>query len=292
MKTTELYLEQVLIGALVCGIALLPWMPEVWRWLARPDLGAGALALAGSVVVAAAFWLGILFDRLADTLSERLDQHGRLQFALKRNAGRQFPWPGNGDKLDKDLFPEDELKIASLRDAGPVVEWMDYHRARIRLVRALAVYGPGLALALSVGARRFDGVDGLRDAGALCIGAIAIGYVAWVLLARLGTKPPRTNKEKFLTYAREWGAAGAPGAPIQDVGDTGIKVWKKEWRQLTAPTLMLLAALTVGATSGQRLAEVGAVAATALTVLCAWAWWRITQTYRSYLFDLGRFRRP
>ena len=30
MKTTELYLEQVLIGFLIIAIGVLPWLPEMW----------------------------------------------------------------------------------------------------------------------------------------------------------------------------------------------------------------------------------------------------------------------
>ena len=45
MKTTELFVEQVLIGALVLAIGLLPWWPEL-RPLLTPL--SGVIGLAGS----------------------------------------------------------------------------------------------------------------------------------------------------------------------------------------------------------------------------------------------------
>ncbi len=49
MSTTELHVEQVLIGAPVLAAALLPWLPELSKWAAGHaqaiDLAAGAIAI-------------------------------------------------------------------------------------------------------------------------------------------------------------------------------------------------------------------------------------------------------
>jgi len=85
MKTTELYVEQVLIGLLVIAIGVLPWAPELRGKLASMTIG------EGSVLLGLAFWLGIPFDQFADTLSERLERHNRLQFALRKVIGKELP---------------------------------------------------------------------------------------------------------------------------------------------------------------------------------------------------------
>lgn len=69
MKTTEIFVEQVLIGLLVLAIGGLPY----WKWCevckAWDDLGKGVL------LIAVAYLLGIIFDRYADTLLSRVEQY-------------------------------------------------------------------------------------------------------------------------------------------------------------------------------------------------------------------------
>ena len=96
MKTSELLVEPVLIGFAV--LATIAWMasPDLESWLLEADIG--KLAAAAT----AAYFAGIVFDRLADTIVSRLDHHHRLQFALRERK-----------KLDKgspDPFPEDRLQ--------------------------------------------------------------------------------------------------------------------------------------------------------------------------------------
>ena len=59
MKTTELYIEQVLIGFLIIVITLLPWWPELICHLRGVSLGPGIVG--GTTAVSLAFWLGIPF---------------------------------------------------------------------------------------------------------------------------------------------------------------------------------------------------------------------------------------
>ena len=74
--------------------------------------------------MALAFLLGIPFDRLADTLSERLERHHRLQFALNIWDGHKFPAtkpaPEN-NQLEQDIFAEDEFRLQGLREKDAVV---------------------------------------------------------------------------------------------------------------------------------------------------------------------------
>lgn len=64
MKTAELQVEEVLIGALVLGTGLLPWLPELAQWVEAH--GNGINLLAGTVVLGAAYLLGIGPERSGD----------------------------------------------------------------------------------------------------------------------------------------------------------------------------------------------------------------------------------
>jgi hypothetical protein len=82
MKTAELQVEHVLIGAVVLATGLVPWLPELSRWVEHHD---NALNL-----------VGIMFDRLADTLTEPLERHQRLRFGLRQRFIIAMPsvsWP-------------------------------------------------------------------------------------------------------------------------------------------------------------------------------------------------------
>ena len=90
MKTSQLYIEQVLIGALIILIVSLPWLPEFLK-IDLKDVSTVAGLAGGSLVLGAAFWLGIPFDRFSDTLLDRLNRHNRLRFTLRHARGTAVP---------------------------------------------------------------------------------------------------------------------------------------------------------------------------------------------------------
>ena len=75
MKTTELFVEQVVIGMAALATAGLLASPRMFDWLAEADTSDFAFA------VVAAYLVGMVYDRVADTLMERLEKHARLTFA-------------------------------------------------------------------------------------------------------------------------------------------------------------------------------------------------------------------
>jgi len=136
MKTTEIVVEQVLIGFVVMfivavlvaqGIPDIQWSKDTFQAVA---ISAGLLG--------AAYLIGIIYDRLADTLLKDLDQHARLRIALdhrdlsKQVTGRQ-----------KDPFPEDDIRLM-VQTNSSTADYADYLRTRIRLTRALATLVPAL----------------------------------------------------------------------------------------------------------------------------------------------------
>lgn len=286
MKTTELYIEQVIIGFLVIAIAALPWAPELKFWIGESKI------VESAVLLGMAFLLGIPFDRFADTLSERLDHHHRLQFALDMWERKCFPNKKSApadDQLEEDIFAEDKYRHAGLREKEGVVNWIDYHRSRIRLARALAVYGPALTLSSTLSmARRDYWISPTRISILLC--AVAFAYLLWGIVASLetpffGGKLPRTNKGEFGEYAKKRGRIDEQTQRVKKVSRAAFRVWTEEWRTLVVPLLVLLAALLFGLNYKGKAAWI-AVCGALVTVISAWSWWRISTTYRTYLLSL------
>ncbi len=130
MKTTALFVEQVIIGLLILAVAFVPFYP--WDKTIQTLTGMNQFTQLSFVVVAA-YLLGIIGDRAADTLTEPLEERYKhhpsdlTHLALKYKSG----WVKTG------------LQIASGIDG----DWLVYLRSRTRLARSMAVYLPFLTLA-------------------------------------------------------------------------------------------------------------------------------------------------
>jgi hypothetical protein len=268
MKTTDLYLEQVLIGFLVILIAALPWIPQLWAH--SGDVKTGISIIGGSAALGFAFFIGIPFDRLADTLSERLDIRHRLKFALdyliKPEADRKdFPVG--------DPFPEDMLMILCRRDQS-VTRAHDYLRSRLRLTRALAVYAPAMAFIATLSVARWETVGTKVDpsTAAIWFGIVAAAYLAWALIVSDKSDLPLTKKVVIDFKLR-------PPQAGRDVPT------------LIVPLLLLAASIIVGLAEicDHPLVLAAAVAGTVLSGLSAWSWWRISKTFRKFLSDWWKF---
>jgi hypothetical protein len=330
MKTTELYIEQVLIGFAIVAIAVLLWLPRFWVLIQTSETH-GAIAGA-SILLGIAFWLGIPFDRFADTLVERLDRHSRLRFALKSAEGKQAPTTTELTAVP-DLFPEAQLRIACLRDKKPIVDWHYYLRSRIRLSRALAVYGPALTLAATVGVQCLPAANPvcLLAANPVCwLILIVVAYLAWLLLVQFGEKVgeglghrlgqwldhhggknsdnakatlnkrlektfgrelPRTDKKNFWKYAKDYGWIGPENRIVDPkVGDW--LVWISEPPTWIVPAALLILALVWSFFRAEPSMIATAGGGTMVTIVSAWSWWRTTGTYLSFLHDRNRFVEP
>lgn len=150
MKTTEIFVEQVLIGLLVLATGYLPYCNTG----KIKELFASKSIVEGAGIVAIAYLLGIVFDRFADTLLSRLEQYHRLKFAFNLiKKGKQH--------TGSDPYPEDLLKIKILKGDKEPNEYEHYLRIRIRLSRALAVFTPALTISalLSLLQSKYDDIN-------------------------------------------------------------------------------------------------------------------------------------
>lgn len=302
MKTTELYAEQVLIGVIVILVFALPWLPEI-RALAKNWQTADTFA-AVSIVIGAAFLLGIVADRFADTLTEPLETHQRLRFMWQRlieasgpdqkvpdvDEQRTFLDRLYGDKKN-DPFPEDSLYLRALTRSNPIVDWVHYHRSRIRLTRALLVYVPALTISSIVGMGRASITSACCEACAY-IGLVTIlfyGGIAWSN-ANWRKCAPRTNdKNKAIEYASQ-NFAWSQSARAQDLKFLSIsRVLGRDFLVIGSALLLLVGiggGALVTACIGSAMLLMFGVLGLVVAVMSGWSWWRIGKTFRSFLVNL------
>ena len=320
MKTTELYVEQILIGGLILAIFALPAAPDIVCWLTASAGAKGAnnislgLAVAGSVVgLSIAYLLGLIFDRVIDTLMDPWLCHLRLRFAHEQFA--KIPI------RTEDPFPEADLTLRVFQIGGDVAERFDYLRVRIRLSRAMAALGPGLTVATAVGLRRiFDPSFSIFSNDPLVLGfAIMAAYIVALTLtlflrsagkiaikrwetnqnrtsqppppdekadktaaAWMSISPPRTDRRNaFDLYAKKRGLNGEDAGRLAGVWD------------LTLNPSFALAIAAVGVLVGLSIpwhpvVTLVAVTGAVFTARAGWTWARVLNTHMQFLNKAGR----
>ncbi|MEK6289038.1 MAG: hypothetical protein AABO57_25240 [Acidobacteriota bacterium] len=269
MKTTEVFVEQVLIGVLVMLNLGLIFSPEITSHVKQLD-SPSRTAVIAAAVIATAYLVGIVFDRCADTLLEDMERHCRLQTALQ---GKKAP-------LKWDPFPEDRYRMKILQNAEAST-YANYIRTRIRLSRALAILIPGLSVSFLLNRARVR--DAQWIAAAVSLGVIYGGALVAQLIrgmkieaGSLWYKPPRTNdraavngyleKKKCLKKTVLWWFA------VREPAFWGF-------------TLLTALGLWLASQADRRAFLAVPFVTIALTLLTGWTWWRITKTFLAFLRD-------
>ena len=271
MKTTELFVEQTLTGFLVLTAAAAPFLS--WEDLqSLPDEAKGGVDISSAAgAIGAAYLLGVIFDRFADTLLERVNRWNRLLFAIDLKEENKALAPD-------DPFPEDRLQIEVIHEGDEAWEWMDYLRSRIRLARAMTVFVPALTLSMELGM-------GLRDRPGMVQAVLAIvvaAYVAAFLVSQILERSSRRLPKTYDLHTDEdcQSARAKMKATREPVFWLGVFL-----------LALGLGLIPLGTESGR--AAMTAVLATGavLTAISTWAWWRTTETFMQFLRDFRKWAR-
>jgi hypothetical protein len=268
MKTTELFVEQTLTGFLVLTAAAAPFLS--WESLQElPEKAKGGIDISSAAgAIGIAYLLGVIFDRFADTLLERINRWNRLLFAIDLKEENKALSP-------EDPFPEDRLQIEVIHKGDEAWEWMDYIRSRIRVARAMTVFVPAVTLSLLL-------AFGLRDRPGLVRAVLAVVVAAYIaaflgsqVLERSRRKLPKTYDLRTADDCRRARAL--------------MRAWAEPAFWLGAFLLTLgVALVALGPIPGRpgmaAVLGTGAV----LTAISGWAWWRTTGTFMQFLRDFRR----
>ena len=185
MKTTELFVEQTLTGFLVLTAAAAPFLS--WETLQElPDEAKGGIDISSAAgAIGAAYLLGVIFDRFADTLLERVNRWNRLLFAIELKENNKALSPD-------DPFPEDQLQIEVIHQGDEAWEWMDYLRSRIRIARAMTAFVPALTLSLELAMGLRDRPATIKAVLATVVTAYVVAFLVTQILERSSRRLPKT----------------------------------------------------------------------------------------------------
>lgn len=290
MKTTELFVEQVLIGIAVLFAGCLLAAPELLGHLLDAKFGEVAV-LAG-----AAYLLGMFFDRFADTLLEDTEQHHRLLRGL-RAYYRQ------GGNLTIDPFPENRWRARLWFSTDAATEQATYLRSRIRLTRAVAVLLP--ALGVGVALQVTNGSARTRLIATL----VVVAVYATVFVTKLARATPLTaaglaknpsdafalprTQELVSGDVRGWyeNTIGGYDPSTQCPTRSTFVILLRGDAAVAAGVLLLAIACALIATTGERRAAGLSIAIgmPILTTFAGWTWWRITETFFAFIQEHERF---
>lgn len=279
MKTTELFVEQVLIGLLVISIVGLVVYDYANPFVTLDSLGSFELIVTGGLLIGSAYLIGMVYDRLSDTLLQDFESHCRIHFIVSSMKPEDLT-----ELLDtgKDPFEEGKYRIIILSNPQ-ATNHMEYLRSRIRLTRSLTTLLPALMVS-SLLVLDHEKANPFRLEFAI---AIPIAYFLTLLL-KMREKPkgpPKTYQTLALrAYLNDW---TLPKCSKQRTR-AGLKF---SWRDEVWIGMGLLALTsTLQVLANWSYARVSILfAGLLLTIIVGWSWWRISLTFYSFLRDYERF---
>lgn len=283
MKTTEIVVEQVIIGGLVILIGYILFPQDVEKCLKCFDSTFAHISL-GVLMVGAAYLIGIVYDRFTDTMFQDLERHCRWSYLLSKKG---FDKVLECVKLDKDPYPEHHYRIAVLKSDSAVYK-EDYFRRRLRLTRSFATLIPGVSIAIvlymSTGCIN---EPWYKFKAALIPVAYLLAFLSkntdWEFIR--GEEPPKTNdfntekkKEKIVTYCENHKSKRKRRILLFICCDSACLVLFFIFWSITAVQAAL---------SKQIKFTTIMLAGTILATIVTWTWWRIYHTYFDLLKDFS-----
>lgn len=262
MKTTAMFVEQILIGGLVFVIVALLF-PE-WAANFKPS-GPLSSVLFGTTALGAAYVAGIVCDRFSDTLLEDQEQRDRLKYALLRVERYGV--------REKDLFPVGRFNHQVLSAGEGVTDHVNYLRSRIRIGRALTCLLPAMTISLSVfiNFRYCLDIAHFRTFGISNIVVVYLGV--FLLKIKNPFKPPRTFPSGNESYS----------VHVETIKKYLAHPWTL-WDPLSWGFVVIFVASMIleglrGASYFMLLPAVGLT----LTLICGWSVFRINKTHMALL---------
>jgi len=258
MKTTQLFVEQVIIGFLVFFLGLIFFNhgnPDTAISIGNAGMEKGAIVLAGVYV------LGMIYDRVADTLMSHLEAHNLIQYGLKNRVS------------GKDLFPVDKINLWIMKDSGLLDDHLAYIRHRIRITRAVTTLVPGYGSAACL---KLAQIQNWHPVGSIMLAV----YVLVVVAKASGflSKPIKTYSNK------------AQKVKNSEISDIQAYLKTHETRLLTGDDILkdasmwglgIILILNFYILQTKNEIEYALMLSSLIlmgTILSGWVWWRISKT--------------
>lgn len=279
MKTTEIFVEQVLIGLLVLATGFLPYCNTA----KIQEIFESKSIIEGAGIVAIAYLFGIVFDRFADTLLSRLDQYHRLKYTINLiEKGKQHSSP--------DPYPEDKYQIKILQGSGGTIEKMNYFRSRMRLSRALAIFTPALTLSCLLSLWQYQlHKEKVPLPGYVLyfLGGTALIYVlCFIIIAFVLTKHPKTSEIDIPEVKNVKGFYKCKFIYVDKFPTPSKAEFSWWWEPTTVAGVLLFGMMTfIAVYYHHKHAYVVLLTGLGISAISAWSWWRISETFMKFLMD-------
>ncbi len=275
MNTAQVSIELILAGILALCAFVLPF----WKGQGiNPEL-LQSEALIGFLGLA--YLLGVVFDKLADTMLTPAEHFLRIK------QGAKFLDDHKTFK-GKDPFPQNDLEFSLKKAKDGRLEWMNSLKSRIRTSRELAVLGLPAVMGLTIyeGVTRTCGPNRPACAAWWIYLPVVLNLLLFIAMIWLES---RTSDEDSLGNKNQAKIKTNQLSRDKEARETQLQQTKRQTHIASIPYYLLLAnsVITTGIIAlfnlNNQIIILLAVGGTIISLLALWSCLRITRTYLKFV---------
>ncbi|MCC6568732.1 MAG: hypothetical protein IT315_05795 [Anaerolineales bacterium] len=275
MNTAQVSIELILAGILALCAFVLPF----WRGTSIDPQFLQNEALIGFLGLA--YLLGVVFDKLADTMLTPAEHFLRIK------QGAKFLDDHKTFK-GKVPFPQNDLEFSLKKAKDGRLEWMNSLKSRIRTSRELAVLGLPAVMGLTIyeGVTRTCGPNQPACASWWNYLPVVLNLLLFIAMIWLEA---RTSDEDSSEKAKQAKLKTHQLSPDRETRELQLRQAQRQMRVASTPYYLLLAnsILTTGVVAvfhlDNRMIVLLAIGGTIISLLALWSCLRITRTYLKFV---------
>ncbi|HMR98294.1 MAG TPA: hypothetical protein PKE62_03485 [Anaerolineales bacterium] len=275
MNTAQVSIELILAGILALCAFVLPF----WKGQSiNPEL-LQSQALIGFLGLA--YLLGVVFDKLADTMLTPAEHFLRIK------QGAKFLDDHKNFK-GKDPFPQNDLEFSLKKAKDGRLEWMNSLKSRIRTSRELAVLGLPAVMGLTIyeGVTRTCGPNQPACAAWWVYLPVVLNLLLFMAMIWLES---RTSDEDSSEKAKQANLKTNQLSRDREIRELQVRQMRRQTQNASIPYYLLLAnsIVTTGVIAmfnlNNQIIILLAVGGTLISLLALWSCLRITRTYLKFV---------
>ncbi len=265
MNTAQVSIELILAGILALCAFVLPF----WKGTSIDPQFLQNEALIGFLGLA--YLLGVVFDKLADTMLTPAEHFLRIK------QGAKFLDDHKTFK-GKDPFPQNDLEFSLKKAKDGRLDWMNSLKSRIRTSRELAVLGLPAVMGLTI--------YQTSHASWWIFLPVALNLLLFIVTIALEAS---TSDEDSSEKAKQAKLKTSQLSPDREIRELQVRQMRRQTHIASIPYYLLLAnsVITTGVIAvfnlNNQFIVLLAVGGTIISLLALWSCLRITRTYLKFV---------
>lgn len=265
MNTAQVSIELILAGILALCAFVLPF----WKGTSIDPQFLQNEALIGFLGLA--YLLGVVFDKLADTMLTPAEHFLRIK------QGAKFLDDHKTFK-GKDPFPQNDLEFSLKKAKDGRLEWMNSLKSRIRTSRELAVLGLPAVIGLTI-------YQTSRASWWIFL-PVALNLLLFIVTIALEAS---TSDEDSSEKAKQAKLKTSQLSTAREIRELQVRQMRRQTHIASIPYYLLLAnsVITTGVIAvfnlNNQIIVLLAVGGTIISLLALWSCLRITRTYLKFV---------